>query len=92
MQTRRNYQAVFSRYGRGKVPETAISPQNRAEGLSGGAPKHCYVKYECWAESEEERPPHGCGQQITTGRIRLARRAGRRKDQTAAQIARRPDR
>ena len=35
---------VFSRYGQGKVPETARTRQKRAEGLCGGAGKGCYGK------------------------------------------------
>lgn len=44
MQSNEIYQGRFSRYGRAKVPKTACTRQNRAEGLSGGAPKGCYGK------------------------------------------------
>jgi len=35
---------AFGRYGQGKVLETTRSRQDRAEGVCGGAGKHCYVK------------------------------------------------
>ena len=35
------------------MPETQRTPQNRAEGLCGGAGKHCYVKYEWLAALSE---------------------------------------
>lgn len=33
------------------MPETARTPQDRAEGLSGGAGKRCYGKYSLLANS-----------------------------------------
>jgi len=45
----------FQAYGQGKMPETARMPQDRAEGLYGGAAKHFYVKRECPAESHEDK-------------------------------------
>ena len=44
MQTRRNHQGRFSWNGQGKVPETARSPQNGAEGVSGVRPRRDYGK------------------------------------------------
>lgn len=34
------------------MPETALRPQKRAEGVSGGAPKRCYGKSEWPADTE----------------------------------------
>ena len=63
MHPRRNHQGVFSRYGQGKVPETALRPQKRAEGLYGGAGKNSYVKFEYSAKSV--RSPRVVGCEIT---------------------------
>lgn len=35
------------------MTETAVRPQNRAEGLSGGAGKGCYGKYSYFVRTKE---------------------------------------
>lgn len=53
MQTRRNHQGRFSGVGAVKVPETAVRPQKRAEGLSGSAPNGCYGKSDSLAGTKK---------------------------------------
>jgi hypothetical protein len=51
MQRPKNHQGRFSGVWTGKAPETARTPQDRAEGLSGGAGKRCYGKLDSLQES-----------------------------------------
>jgi len=49
--------AFFSVWDRERVPETARMPQDRAEGLYGGAAKRCYGK--SGHRAFENKPPRG---------------------------------
>ena len=59
MQRRKNYQGRFAGFQAGKGRFSRRRPQDRAEGVCGGAAKRCYGKFDCVAGSDTKKTARG---------------------------------